>query len=413
MTVPSAERDPRDEPHAADLLGLPQRAAPTGRDQLEVIASAYLDALRAGGRPDPESWIARHPALADELREFLPLVSAMEDWKAEQELRSLRAPLPEQFEIEQLGEYRILREIARGGMGVIFEAEQSALDRRVAIKLLPWRIPRHSSWAERFVREAHVAARLQHAHIVPIYSFGEQDERYYYVMQLVQGVGLDRLIDRWRTSAGVVCLDELTREFHPDLRRPAHARSGRFLRHDNWPQLVKIAAQIASGLRFAHQQGTLHRDIKPANLLIDVAGTVRIADFGLAVRSEQEFSELAGTIRYMAPEQFEGQASVRSDIYSLGVTVYELITLQPAFTGSTQSQLVDAIQNSRFARPRSLRPDIPPPLEKILLRAMAPDPAERYDSIDALQIDLRGSLRGAGRRRSGLWNAWGRLFPGG
>ena len=397
-------------------MGLPQRQASSGRDEMEQVASKYLDLLRTGTAPAIEKFVLDYPAIAEELLDFLPLVAAMEDWKSHQEFKSIRRPMPEEFTIEKLGDCRILREIARGGMGVVFEAEQGAIARRVAVKLLPWRIPKGTHWADQFLREARTAAGLQHPHIVPVFSFGVQDDRYYYVMQLVEGVGLDKLIARWSRDGDQIAVQDLIGEYHPDavsgLSDEAR-NSRRLLNHDSWTQLGKISAQIASALRYAHKQGTLHRDIKPANLLIDLYGKLWITDFGLAIGRERILEDvnepLAGTLRYMAPEQFYGEGDERSDIYSLGVTLYELCTLKPAFTGFTKREVLEAIRTGKFIPPRTLKPSMPVAFERIILKAIATNPDHRYHTADQFHAALLSFVHQSSRPRQSLWkriNGW-------
>lgn len=379
--------------HSAEILGLPIREQSHGRDLLERIASKYLDEIRAGRNRDIEPYVAEHPEIAAEIRELLPLVAAMETWKSQQEMQTLRRPLPETFEITRLGDCRIVREIARGGMGVVFEAVQESISRSVAVKLLPWRFPENSRWGQQFQSEARTAAGLQHAHIVPVYSFGEDQQRYFYVMQLVVGVGLDKLIDGWSANDGAVDIVDLIAEIHPTRFDAGAAERGkRILRHDSWQQLGKIAAQIASALRYAHRQGTLHRDIKPANLLIDAQGKTWVTDFGLAMARDQavanETESIAGTIRYMAPEQFRGVSDERTDLYAFGVTLYELTTLSPPFCGNTREEVIAAIQAGNPVPLRELNPEIPEPWEAIVQKAMAHDPDRRYQSADELHADL-------------------------
>lgn len=393
MSEPLSSSDAND----ADLCGLPQRSDSRGRDPLEELASRYLDRLRAGETVDVAQFAREHRAHERELIEFLPLVAAMEDWKSNQELRSVRHPLPEHFTLERLGDCRIVREIARGGMGVVFEAEQEPIGRRVAVKLLPWRFPAESRWREQFLQEARVAARLQHPNIVPVFSFGEHEGRYFYVMQLIEGVGLDKLIQHWKTNPGPVVLDDLIAEHHPEYAsRWGHPqerqRFRRALRHDAWQQMGKIAAQIAGALKYAHQQGTLHRDIKPANLLIDRHGKVWIADFGLAVGRDRAISSenepLMGTLRYMAPEQFSGSVDERSDLYAFGVTLFELCTLQAPFGARSKQALIQEIQHARLPSPRSLNGAIPSDLSKTIVKALNRDPAGRHQSADELHAEL-------------------------
>lgn len=398
------------EPASAEVCGLPSRPQSQGRDRLEEIASDFLTRIRAGERVDIERIATQHPTLTEELRSFLPLVAAMEDWKSQQELRCIQHPLPERMEISHLGDCRILGEIARGGMGVVFEAEQGSLGRRVAIKLLPWRFPKNSTWAEQFLREARIAAGLQHPNIVPVFSFGEQDDRYFYVMQLIEGVGLDKLIDRWKSDAGLVSIEDLIGDIRPSLLKPEGDQSKsskHLLRHDSWQQLGKIAAQVVSAIRYAHKKRTLHRDIKPANLLIDRQGKVWIADFGLAIGRERLMSDsadpLAGTLRYMAPEQFRGEGDERSDLYSFGATLYELCTLQPAFPSRSRGELLSDIQRGEVVRPRTVNPAIPPRLEQIILKAMACEPQRRYQTADQLHADLLSFINTCGSRDERSW----------
>ncbi len=402
------------EHSTADLCGLPQRESSGGRDRLEEIASIYVEKLRQGQKIGIDEFVRQYPGIEAQLREFLPLVSAMEGWKLQREFKSIHHSLPEKFEITQLGEFKIIREIARGGMGVVFEAEQPSLNRRVAVKLLPWQFPKKSTWSEQFRSEARLAARLQHAQIVPVYSFGEQDSRFFYAMQLIDGVGLDKLITGWSTGHGQVCIDELIGEFHPRLKPVGSKVSTRLLRHDSWPQLAKIATQIVSALRYAHKQGTLHRDIKPGNLLIDRQGKVWITDFGLAMGQETMLTDqsapLSGTLRYMSPEQLNRGGDVRSDLYAFGATLYELCTLKPAFTGATRLELMKQIEEGVYRDPRSVNPNIPVTLEKIIKKCLKRDPNERYQNADQLYADLLRFLNRESIASEKSW--WKRIFAG-
>jgi serine/threonine protein kinase len=298
-------------------------------------------------------------------------------------------------------------------MGVVYEAEQHPSGRRVAVKVLPWRFPKSSLWREQFEQEARTASRLQHPHIVPVYEFGEQDGWCYYVMRLVEGVGLDRLIRLLREGDGSISADQVRRLFKGEMEKgtgvfstgnrpdstsratektPVPFSGERILRRDAWPQLVKIGIQVAQALRHAHQQGTLHRDIKPANLLVDSAGSVWVTDFGVAVHADDWIKsaepDVAGTLRYLAPEQWDGRVDVRSDIYSLGVTLYELLTLQPAFDAADRRALMKQLREVAPPRPRSVNPAIPRDLERIVLKAMAREPDERHRSVDELMGEL-------------------------
>lgn len=425
----------------ADIYGLPVREGPgrTGaREPLEAVVERFLEELRHGGTPDVETYVRRSPHLADQLRELLPLCGAMERWKSDQDLAPARRAMPLQRRFEWLGNCRIRREIGRGGMGVVYEAEQHPSGRRVAVKVLPWRFPKSSQWREQFEQEARTAARLQHPHIVPVFQFGEQDGWCYYVMRLVEGVGLDRLIRLLREGDGSISAEQVRQLFKgvpekgtgvfsaPSAAapvRPAAEKtpvpfSGeRILRRDAWPQLVKIGIQVAQALRYAHQQGTLHRDIKPANLLLDAAGAVWVTDFGVAVHADEWIKstepDVAGTLRYLAPEQWDGKVDARSDVYSLGVTLYELLTLQPAFDAPDRSALIKQLREDASPRLRAVNPAVPRDLERIVLNAMARDPDERHRSVDELMGDLIGfnQRSAAAQGATGVRRLWNALWP--
>ncbi|QDT34068.1 serine/threonine protein kinase [Thalassoglobus polymorphus] len=403
-----------DDGTEADLVGLPQRTSSGARDPIEEAASLYLERLRAGETVDLDDFVQGYPKLEAELKDFLPLVAAMEDWKSEKELEVVKTPMPEQFDIERLGEFRIIREIARGGMGVVFEAEQESIGRHVAVKLLPWKFGAQSKWSKQFRREARIAARLQHPNIVPVFSFGEQDERFYYVMPIIEGVGFDHLISRLKTGESAVEIEDLLTEIRgPNFGRAAvyhreTPKQKRYFRRNNWVQVAKLATQITGALRFAHKQGTLHRDIKPANLLIDRSGKGWVADFGLALGRERAMSELrgpmAGTLRYMAPEQFEGIVNERTDLYSFGATLFELCTLQPAFDGQSRTELAAHVQRAKIISPRVLNPEIPHDLEAIILKLMKRNPEKRYQNADEVYRDLLRFINKYSASNRGLWS---------
>ncbi|MCA8991295.1 MAG: serine/threonine protein kinase [Planctomycetaceae bacterium] len=421
MTGSAPAPDAADDDGSAEPMLPPiDENAETTRDPMEMVASTFMEELRTGKRPSVDDFASRFPQQAEEIRDLLPMLIALEDVKAKHELDSVKQPLPQQLEIEQLGEYKILREIGRGGMGVVFEALYEKINRRVAVKLLPWRFPSRSRWRKQFLREAQLAARLKHPHIVTVYNYGEDNGRCYYAMQLVEGVGLDRLIQRLRQGRGIVAVDEIHKEFRQhgqgcDALMPTSGLSNRILKRGAWHQFGKIAAQIASAIRYAHRQGTLHRDIKPANIMLDTRGALWITDFGLAMAKEHALTGqevVAGTLRYMSPEQFEGQFDERSDIYSFGVTLYELCTLVPAFSTSTRFQLVKGIKAGERRRPKEIVPTIPADFDEIIMRCMAVNPNERYQQISDVLEDLTRFLGGQPLRDaketfwSRLWKPW-------
>jgi len=460
------------------------------RDPLEALAAEFTESLRHGENPLVEDYAARFPKLSDEIRELFPAIADMERLKLKKERSSDGRASLGAARLERLGDFRIVREIGRGGMGIVYEAEQESLARRVAIKVLPKQALLDDKHLRRFQREARIAASLHHTNIVEVFGAGEADGFHYYVMQLVSGVGLDKVIARLardgsvraatatiggaRRPAGSLPLSDArgsdterpaneqeakeiegivqglaagtegliearrtqgdcatdtppqrgglsvlraagTDEAGPN-RRPGHMRGTR----QYWRSVARIGQQTASALEYAHAQGTLHRDIKPANLLVDAKGTAWIADFGLAKALQLESvtvtGDIIGTLRYMAPEQLAGQADARSDICSLGLTLYELLIFQPAYPGADKPRLIARILQEEPARPRALDPRIPLDLETIVLKATARDPAHRYQSAGELASDLQCFLEDrpiAARQTSAherLWR-WCRRNP--
>lgn len=395
------------------------------RDPLEQVATKFMEELRKGRNPQIDDYVAQYPRLGSRIRELFPFVIAMEDWKAHRELQDVKQPEQPSRTPEKLGHCRIIRELGRGGMGVVYEAEEEPLGRRVAIKLLPWRFAKTSRWRAHFQREARIVAQLKHPHIVPVFTFGEDHGQSFFVMKLIEGIGLDKLIQQLAMDPGFVSVDSIARQFRgeqitddaaksPDASKPdaskPDARKG--IRRYSWPQLGRIALQATSALQYAHEQGTLHRDIKPGNLLMDVHGTTWMADFGLALSGDQARRAgrvpLAGTLRYMAPEQFDGECDARSDVFSLGVTMYQLFTLQPAFAGEDRETVLKAVLDGKPPRPRKLAPTIPLALELILQQSMQRDPAKRFQTAaemrSALLNVLNPSRNGLGKKmKDWLW----------
>jgi eukaryotic-like serine/threonine-protein kinase len=420
----------------AGIYGLPVGPGPasSGREPLEVLASEFLSALRGANRPNVEDYARQHPDLADEIRELFPVLASLEDWKLYRERTSFEHRSLDTLPNELFGSFRIVREVGRGGMGVVFEAHEQRTARRVAIKVIPFF--QSNRLRESFEREARTAARLRHPHIVPVFAFGEHDGLCYYIMRLIEGVGLDWLI-RQLGEAGLVMPRQISAQFatpreghgsssddpaaenKPQSVKSSIASTSEFptmhqspvfaegLRRDSWLEIARIGAQVAHALHYAHSCGTLHRDIKPANLLLDANGRIWITDFGLAHSTEglgsHKSSRTAGTLRYLAPEQFEGRVDVRSDIYSLGVTLFELLTHTPAFETRDRQSLITAIRQSALPRPRSLNASIPRDLEAIILKAAAKEPASRYVSAVELWADLMRFLKG---QRVGARRRW-------
>ena len=483
-------------------------------DLLDRLAEEFAARFRRGERPSLKEYTDRYPELADEIRELFPAMVRVEhaqgvrqgeeDDEVTEDSRAANPPL------RQIGDYRILREIGRGGMGVVYEAEQVSLGRRVALKVLPGHVSRDRLMHERFRREARAAARLHHTNIVPVFEVGQEGDVRYYAMQFIEGQGLDtvitelrRLLDRARsqskidaasgglslwpsgegsrsgalaptldegvkvspvlryiltgrldaggrcqelveasqpmrtaalagglatptgtgaespaagseaaltsTVTGSVAAGDATgpqREHSPapDLSPSASSPSSSAIlpggtqlssvesgRRGFFRSLAQIGRQVAAGLAHAHARGIVHRDIKPSNLLLDTDGVVWIADFGLAKGEDEgltQSGDILGTLRYMAPERFRGEGDARADVYALGLTLYELLTLGPGFDSSDRLKLIEQIKTEEPPKPRSVDARIPRDLETIVLKAIEKDPRARYQSAQAMGEDL-------------------------
>jgi serine/threonine protein kinase len=294
----------------------------------------------------------------------------------------------------------MLREIGRGGMGVVYEAEQKSLRRRVALKILPLAGGVDPRQLQRFRNEAEAAAHLHHTHIVPVFAVGSERGVHFYAMQYVQGLSLSSLIDELSGAkptisegvSGTPVANVTQAAAAISTEHSTRARS--FFR-----RVATIGKHTAEALEYAHQMGVIHRDIKPANLLLDERGEVWITDFGLAQFQSQAAltitGELVGTLRYVSPEQAmakRGLVDDRTDIYLLGATLYELLTLQPVFDGKDRHMLLHQIAFAEPKPPRALDSSIPIELETIVLKALAKNPGDRYGSAQELADDLQRFL---------------------
>ena len=326
-------------------------------------------ARRARGEEiDVEEILRAHPDLADDLR---PRFEAIEVFDRTGGLPAGTT--------ERIGEFRILREIGRGGMGVVYEAEQTSMQRKVALKVLSPAITATSQAVKRFRREARAAGRLHHTNIVPIHAMGRHGGHWYYAMELVAGRPLSDVIADLGSAS-----DDFTDGSGTGTR-------AYFVR------VAETFAGVAEALQLAHDEGVVHRDIKPGNLLLDADGTLKIVDFGLARVEEAGPSmtltgDLLGTPAYMSPEQAAAKRNEidhRTDIYSLGATLYEVLTLHPPFRGATLAELCSQILSTDPVRPRRVDRRIPRDLETIVLRAMEKEPGKRYGSAASLARDLR------------------------
>jgi eukaryotic-like serine/threonine-protein kinase len=351
----------------------------TSRDShLAEIIAAYLQAVDNGQLPDRDELLARHPELATELTEFFtdhdqfgrvmsPFRGAVPSTQFFGSSRTSESN-PEVPVGHHFGEYELIEEIARGGMGVVFKARNARLDRTVAIKMILAGHLATPAEVDRFRREAKSAAQLDHPNIVPLYEVGEHDGQHYFAMKLIDGGSL---------------ADDLTRFA------------------DNPKAAVELLRTVARAVHYAHQRGILHRDLKPANILIDRAGQPHVTDFGLAKRlvGESEYpssSAIVGTPSYMAPEQVSGNNALSTaiDVYSLGAIFYELLTGRSPFRAETPFDTLLQVVQKDPEPPRAINPRIDRDLETICLKCLAKDPDGRYGSAEALADDFDHWLLG-------------------
>ncbi len=346
---------------------------------LEELAEHYLDRVRRGERPSLSEYIRQHGELADEIRDVFPTLLMLEDARPTHPVYGTSAisSLWQDTKVpSRIDDYRILRVIGHGGMGIVYEAEQESLGRRVALKVLPFRPGMDPKCLLRFRREARSAARLHHTNIVPVFHVGHCDGMHYYAMQFIEGQSFDRVIEAFR-------------------QRGAKNTTNHRASAEHYRYVAQIGMQVAGALEYAHNQNVLHRDIKPSNLLLDDRQRVWISDFGLAKPSGEDLTttgDIVGTLRYMAPERLSGISTPRSDIYSAGLTLYELLTFRAAFEGADRACLLRSVTEQSIVRPRSIDPHIPRDLETIIMKATARDPLLRYATAFDLREDLRAFL---------------------
>jgi serine/threonine protein kinase/WD40 repeat protein len=411
---------------------------------LAEIVEEVTNKFHAGEAVDVEEYSRAHPELAEQLRQLLPALHVLTDLKrcagsGDAVVPSVPVPV---FTAErgELGDFRILREIGRGGMGIVYEAEQISLNRRVALKVLPFAAALDPKQLQRFKNEAQAAAQLHHTNIVPVYGVGCERGVHYYAMQFIDGQTMAALIRELRQLAGLEAAgssaaatsalanellsghwapvkrtagkeacpaEDATGPYHPTTPAPLDATpptepastqpsstSPAFFR-----TVAHLGVQAAEALEHAHSKGIIHRDIKPANLLIDASGNLWITDFGLArMLSEAGLTmtgDLLGTLRYMSPEQALAKrvpVDQRTDIYSLGVTLYELLALRPAYDGRDRQELMQQIAFEEPRPPRRWNKAIPVELETIVRKAIGKNAAERYGTAQELADDLRRFL---------------------
>ena len=400
------------------------------QELLDNVVEEFTDRLRQGQRPSIGEFKKRFPSAAEEIEELLTSVAMIEELKNQATTAndSLKNEMKQITKLERIGDYRIIRELGRGGMGVVFEAIHESLGRKVAIKVLPNRTFDDAKYLERFQREAQAAANLHHTNIVSVFGIGQIDEHHYYVMEFVDGQSLADLLKQLNHMSSANTEVGWEAETKDDL--PANAfvegaegpsskqilvnlqkKFGSPRERFRWTAL--IGAQLADGLAYAHGLGTLHRDIKPANLLIDKNETVWLTDFGLVKNTSNQTitktGDIIGTPQYMAPESFEGTYDQRSETYCLGLTLYEMATLQPAFANASTPELIKNITTSSPIPPRKINSKIPRDLNRIILKSVSKEPRYRYQSASALRDDLRAFMEDrpiAARQISLTENLW-------
>ncbi len=351
-------------------------------DRLVEILDQFLIDREHGSAPSQSAIIRANPDIREPLREAFSALSLLGG-----AMMTLDVPKALSVAAPQIDGYELGEELGRGGSGVIYAARHSTTGREVAIKVLAFCAAPQSDRLERFCREATAASMTDHAHIVSMLDFGTSRGIYYYAMNRVDGLSLDRRI-------AAAALHGISSDDH-DSGSNLLLGEGRFERIAGW------IADAADGIAHAHSVGVIHRDIKPSNLLLTDDGHVWVADFGLArIGRDAELTrsgDLVGTLRYMSPEQASGRSGAvdeRTDIYSLGATLYELVLLRPTFAANDSITLLRHIQTSEPTRPRLLDRSVPKPLEIIIRRAMRRDPSERYVSAGDLAADLRRFAHG-------------------
>jgi serine/threonine protein kinase len=444
------------------------RDAKSDYSPVDRLAEEFLQRHRQGERPTIAEYVEQYPEWAEAIRELFPALMMIERLKpapadlAGSDGAGATAPAGS---AGRMGDYRILRELGRGGMGIVYEAEHEALKNRVALKVMHARFRADRDSLRRFRTEARSAARLHHTNIVPVFDFGEEGGVCYYAMQYIAGVGLERVLEDVRRlraadrAAGTGAAREVERADEIVAAVSRGLLTGRFAaggaatatgaagpgapttapldvaatdaiagaevaaegpgaeaspslsvvdgdtnstslvgrpQATYFREVARIAAQVADALDYAHRQGVVHRDIKPSNLLLDARGDAWVTDFGLAKLVEgddlSQSRDLVGTLRYMAPERFRGVTDRRGDIYALGATLYELLTLRPAFGEPDHARLIDQITHQPPVPLRRHDRQIPRDLETLVLKALAKDPKDRFATAGELRDELRRYL---------------------
>ncbi len=423
---------------------------------IDALAEEFVQRYRSGESPQIDEYVRLHPDLEVEIRDVFPTLILMESARPRPEKHSKLPGLVPEF----IGDYRIVGELGRGGMGVVYEAEQLGLGRHVALKVLPAQRVHDPKSLIRFRREARTAARLHHSNIVPVFDIGFRDGVHFYAMQYIEGKSLDvvmsevhelkrQLADQSRRPAAsqmtisecgqslaesLVLSDsglepvqnhqspghlplpapaDAERPAQPATHRPAQdpgSASPASTSSENpvaWDisktslgcffrNVARLGLQVAEALHYAHGQGIVHRDIKPANLLLDTRGMIWLTDFGLAKDSGSDeltrTGDLVGTLRYLAPERVRGQADARADIFSFGLTLFELVAGQPAFDSTDRKSALPGTSEREACELARLEPAVPRDLNTIIMKCIALDPRRRYPTAEMVAEEFRRFL---------------------
>ncbi|MEZ6048665.1 MAG: serine/threonine-protein kinase [Planctomycetaceae bacterium] len=382
-------------------------------DSVVDAVKKYMELIEQGKAPSLDEFLLKYREIAEQLRPALEGLALLHQANSipvghshkESEAFSSSKPI---------GDFQIVREIGRGGMGIVYEAIQLSLGRHVALKVLPFASGLDEVRLQRFRNEAHAAAGLHHTNIVPVFAVGVDRGVHYYAMQLIDGKTLSDIIDEMRHANSLSHLashqpiassvqthseSSVNLAHTGDTSRGEHStvlHSNSASRRRYYESAVRMIHQAALALEHAHRYGVVHRDIKPANLLLDSTGKIWVTDFGLAQVQELDSGltrtgDPIGTLRYMSPEQASGKKATidhRTDIYSLGVTLYELLTLHPAIVGDGYRELINHVAEKEPVSPRSLDPNLPAELDVIIRKAISKNPAERYQDGQSFADDL-------------------------